>query len=135
MADRVDDIAAALDHLFEQLEVAENTSAARIAAVEQRSRLATGVLAARDRLEQALAGRIGAADPPLAASLAEFHNALGAAAILLNEATNVDAPALANLRERFEAEASTLDRLRPLLVKDDAPAAAATDAFIPLRPR
>src|SRR6202011_270654 len=92
----------------------------------------TGVLAARDRLEQALAARIGAAEPPLAASLAEFHNAVGAAAILLTEAMNVDAPALGALRARFEAEAGTLDRLRPLLIKDDAAAAAATDALIAL---
>jgi methyl-accepting chemotaxis protein len=132
MANRVDDIAAALDHLFEQLKIAENTSAARIAAVEQRGQLATGILAARDRLEQALAARIGAAEPPLAASLAEFHNAVGAAAILLNEAMTVDAPALGPLRERFEAEAGTLDRLRPLLIKNDAAAGAATDAFLAL---
>jgi methyl-accepting chemotaxis protein len=132
MADRVDGIAAALDHLFEQLKVAENSSAQRIAAVEQRSRIAAGVLAARDRLEQALAGRIGAAEPPLAAGLAEFHNAVGDVAILLNETSNVDAAALGKLRERFAGEIATLDRLRPVLIKDDPAAAAATDAFIAL---
>jgi methyl-accepting chemotaxis protein len=131
MVKQANDIAAALalNQLFDQLRVAESTSAARIAASEQRSKLAAGVLAAHDRFEQALAARADAAASSLAADLTQFRHAIGAAALLLTEASNVAALDLAALRARFTAEAGRVDRLRPLVGKDEA---ATGDAVVAL---
>jgi two-component system sensor histidine kinase/response regulator len=116
MADRVDDIAAKLDHVFDQYKVVEGISAARIAAVERRVNLGAGVLAARDALDTALAGS------PNAAERAELRYGAALGAALLSEASIAGTgDPIRSLRERFDAEAATLDRLAPSVAKD-APA-------------
>jgi methyl-accepting chemotaxis protein len=106
MGNRVDDIAAKLDRVFDQYKLVEEISAARIAAVERRTKIGGGVLAALDGLETALADQTGAA------SLAESRHAAALGAAFLSEATRVDsADQIRALRARFDVEANTLDRL------------------------
>jgi methyl-accepting chemotaxis protein len=110
MADRVDDIAAKLDHVFAQLKAVETITATRIAAVERRVRLSDRVLTALDQLEQALARQAGAGGS------ADIRYAAARGATLLSEAALVGtADLVGGLRTRFNTEAGTLDRLAPIV--------------------
>jgi methyl-accepting chemotaxis protein len=127
MADRVDDIAAKLDHVFDQYKTVEAISAARIAAVERRTTVAGGVLAALDQLEAALADRTGVA------GLADFRRAAAVGGALLSETALVGTVDLVHtLHTRFDVEASTLDRLAPVVGADAPRVERATKALLAL---
>ena len=103
VADRVDAIAAKLDHVFDQMKQAEAITAMRIAAVERRAAISAGVLAALDRLD-------GAAS----AAPAEFRDAAAVSAALLDEtALAGSTDRVGALRTRFETEAAILERPAP----------------------
>jgi methyl-accepting chemotaxis protein len=105
MDDKVDDIAAKLDHVFSTYKAVELVTAARIAAVERRVAVASGVLPALNRLEEAL---VGQADT---SGVADFRRAAALGGALLSEAALVGtADQVHALRARFDTEANMLDR-------------------------
>ena len=125
MADRVDTIAAKLDHVFAQYRSAAALTATRIAAVEKRAELSSGVLPALDRLDDALSRQGGTG------ASADYRRAAAHAAVLLIEAGQVDsADQVRALRARFNADAAALERLARATGSDAADLEKALAAFL-----